>query len=117
MTLADGAKSAADGASQLSDGAAELKDGTAQLRDGGTELSDGVAELLDGAKELRDGMAEFDEEGIRKLSDLMEDDVQELIDRLRAVQELSREYTSFDGSDGILPGSVQFIIRTESIGK
>ncbi len=114
--LDDGASDLKSGAEELS-GAGELKDGTSQLRDGGVELADGVAQLLDGAKALMDGMAEFDEEGIQSLSELMEDDAQELIDRLKAVKELSEEYTSFDSEESVLPGTVQFILRTESIRK
>ena len=64
-----------------------------------------------------DGMAEFDEEGIQELSKLVEDDAQEFIDRLKAVKELSEEYTSFAGADRDMPGTVQFIVRTESIEK
>lgn len=93
----------------------DLKDGTARIRDGGEELDGGVRQLLDGAKELMDGMAEFDEEGIRKLSDLVEDDAQAFLDRLRAVRALSEEYTSFDTVQGDRPGSVQSILRTDSI--
>ena len=80
-------------------------------------LTDGVAELLEGADTLKTGMAEFDEQGIQKLSTLLEEDAKEVVDRLKAVQALSEEYTSFDGSEGSEPGSVQFIIRTESIEK
>ena len=69
------------------------------------------------ARELKDGMAQFNSQGIQKLSDLMEGDARELIERLRAVQALSQEYTSFAGTDAGLPGSVQFIVRTESIEK
>ena len=112
-----GASALSDGASQLGSGAGELKDGTAQLKDGTSALTDGAAALLDGAAQLRDGMVEFDEEGIQALSELVEDDAQGLIDRLKALQELAAEYTSFDGGDASVPGSVQFIIRTEAIEK
>ena len=115
--LAESSGTLSAGASALSDGVSRLSDGTSQLRTGGTALSDGMAQLLEGAKDLRNGMAEFDKEGIRALSGLVEDDARELIDRLKAVQELSREYTSFDGGDCGTPGTVQFIVRTESIKK
>lgn len=115
--LASGAAQLGDGADQLASGAGELADGTARLRDGGTELADGVEQLLGGAKELMNGMAEFDEKGIRELAKLVEEDAQELIDRLKAVKELGKEYTSFAGADSDMPGTVQFIIRTEAIEK
>lgn len=113
--MADGASSAANGAARLADGASSLKDGTAQLKSGSSELVNGIAQLLAGAQELKDGMAQFDSEGIRKLSDVLEDDGQTLIDRLKALQKLSEEYTTFSGSEGMLPGSVRFIVRTDAI--
>jgi hypothetical protein len=47
----------------------------------------------------------------------VESDAHELIERLRALQKLSGEYTSFAGTDANVPGTVQFIIRTDSIGE
>ena len=115
--LDSGAGQLADGARQLDDGARQLKGGTSKLLDGTGELTDGVDQLLDGAKELMDGMAEFDEDGIQKLSALFQDDAQDLLDRLRALQEYSREYTSYSGASDAMPSQVRFIIRTESIGE
>ena len=62
-------------------------------------------------------MTEFDEDGIEALSELVGDNAQELVDRLKAVQALGKEYTSFAGTNGDDSGSVQFIIRTASIEK
>ena len=62
-------------------------------------------------------MADFDEDGIQALSELLGDNAQEFVDRLKALQTLSREYTSFAGASGNEAGSVQFILRTESIGE
>lgn len=114
-TLAAGASDAASGAGSLADGASALKDGTAQLKDGGAALIEGISQLLAGAQELKDGMAQFDNDGIQRLSAVLEDNGQALIDRLRALQTLSGEYTSFAGAGGTLPGSVRFIVRTNSI--
>jgi putative membrane protein len=115
--LADGAKTLADGAGTLASGTATLKQGTTDLKDGGVTLSDGVSQLLSGAAELMDGMAQFDEEGIQELSSIFQDDAQELIDRVRAVQALGREYTSFTGDPDGADSSVRFILRTDSIGE
>lgn len=130
-SLAEGARSASEGAADLSSGASELKDGTGKLSEGSDELTAGVKELLEGAKELMNGMYTFDEEGIQKLSSLVEDDAKDLVDRVKALQELSTHYTSFDGTeaedatagDGSAnngqadknKNSVRFVIRTESI--
>ena len=82
----------------------------------GNELTDGIVQLLAGAGELRDGMHEFDAEGIEKLAALYHDDVQTLIERLKAIRALSEEYRAFD-TQGQADGSVRFIIRTDSIEK
>ena len=115
--LAGGVAQVSGGADSLAQGAAALKSGTAELKSGAATLTDGVAQLLDGARELKEGVARFNSEGIQKLSDLAEGDAQELVERLRALQTLSREYTSFAGTGVALPASVRFIIRTESIGQ
>lgn len=80
--LADGAGSLADGTANLADGAdslsgylGQLSDGTGQLSEGTGALIDGIGQLLDGSNDLADGMAEFDEEGIQKLTSLMDGDL------------------------------------------
>ena len=62
-------------------------------------------------------MATFDEQGIKALSGLVEGDAQELIGRLKAIKAMSEEYTSFAGAKSDMPGSVRFVIRTDSIEK
>ena len=44
-------------------------------------------------------------------------DAQELIGRLKAIKAMSEEYTSFAGAKSDMPGSVRFVIRTDSIEK
>lgn len=116
-TLEDGAKKLKDGASELKDGTGELKDGTHELRDGGQELKDGVGELRDGSLELKDGTVEFNDEGIQKLLDMFNGDLQELSDRMDAVKSAAKGYQSFSGiSDGV-QGNVRFIYKTAAIEK
>ncbi len=115
--LEDGASELRDGAGRLKDGTSELKDGTHELKDGSQELKDGVEELRDGSKELKDGTIEFNEEGIQKLLDMFNGDLQELSDRLDAVKSAAKEYQSFSGiSDGV-QGNVRFIYKTAAIEK
>ena len=106
-----------DGTASLKDGTSQLAEGTGKLLSGTGDLTDGVSELFDGAKELKDGMAEFDTDGIQKLSSLVQDDGQEFFDRLRALQDYGRSYTTFSGANSELPSEVRFVIRTESIGE
>lgn len=117
QALLDGAKKLRSGASELKDGTSELKDGTKELRDGGQELKDGVVELKDGSLELKDGTIEFNDEGIQKLLDMFNGDLQELSDRMNAVKSAANSYQSFSGiSDGV-QGNVRFIYKTAAIEK
>ena len=76
-------------------------------------LSNDLFELLEGG--LSDG---FDAaEGFEKIVAPLLADARDLIERLKALQEMSGEYRSFDGDETDRPGSVLFIIRTESIGE
>ena len=112
--LEQGAGTLGSGVQALADGSEKLKDGTSQLADGGTQLDDGVSELKDGADELRDGMEEFNEEGIEKLTSYLDEDVQEVIDRLLELQDAGNAYTQFSDS-GDMGGTVKFIIETAPI--
>ena len=62
-----------------------------------------------------DGMFEFDEEGISKLTGLFGDDVQDVVDRLKAVADAGKDYNTFTRLPEGMDGSVKFIIKTEAI--
>ena len=93
-------------------GVAEAKDGAVKLNSNMPDLIDGVKKLRDGAGELADGLKELNEEGIQKLVDAFDGDLELLSDRLRAARDASRSYQGFttSSSDG-----VKFIFRTEAI--
>ena len=114
--LKEGGNTLADGVQQLADGSAQLKDGTSQLRDGGQDLDSGVDELLDGANELKDGMEEFDEKAIQKIVDFADEDLQDMIDRLKEIRDAGDAYQLFTDGDQDSVGNVKFIIETASIG-
>ena len=103
------------GTNTLNDGAAELKEGIATLKDGVVTLDDGVGTLDEGALELLEGMFEFDEEGISKLTELFGDDVQDVVDRLKAVADSRKDYNTFTSLPEGMDGSVKFIIKTEAV--
>lgn len=113
--LADGASQLAEGTAALESGAKELQDGIGSLKDGSGALVDGVAQLKDGAGELADGLREFDEEGIQKITRLLEEDLKELADRVKATLDLSKEYSSLTESVLAEDESVRFIYKTGAI--
>ncbi|MEE0419221.1 MAG: hypothetical protein UDG86_04135 [Lachnospiraceae bacterium] len=115
--LTKGAGTLSDGIGTLAAGSAQLKEGTATLADGGSQLGSGVEELSDGANTLKDGMKEFDEDGIHKLTDLVEVDVQDILDRLDQVMDAGKAYHAFTGDNSNENSSVKFIIETAGISE
>ena len=119
---------AASGASELKNGANELKNGTGTLyngvsslydgiltmKNGAPALIDGITQLKDGAMQLSDGLAQLNEEGIQKLISKV-DNAKLLIDRLKAVVTVSKNYRSFAGISDKADGNVKFIYRTDEI--
>lgn len=129
LTYTDGVSKAAGGAASLESGAAELKKGTAQLLTGANTLYDGLAQvkenmpalldgvnrLTDGALKLSDGIVKLDEEGIQKIVELVDGDLETMVNRVKATCEISKEYKSFSGISDDMDGTVKFIYRTEEI--
>ncbi|MCR5324886.1 MAG: hypothetical protein K6E85_16640 [Lachnospiraceae bacterium] len=121
----DGVAQAAEGAVALKDGAAQLKEGSLALSNGSTALNtglatvkdnmpaliDGVTQLKDGAGQLSDGMNEFNEKGIEKLVEAVDGDLAGLVERLKAVAEVSKNYKSFSGLSDQMDGEVKFIYK------
>lgn len=114
-TLASGAQALGSGITQLANGAVSLKDGTAALASGGKQLKEGTTKLNEGSTELAEGMEKFDEEGIQKITKLLGDDLQVILDRLYAVTDADSAYKAFDGQNENGSGKVKFIIETAGI--
>ena len=124
----EGVAQAAGGALKLKDGAYELKNGTNTLykgissmydgiltmKNGAPALIDGITQLKDGAMQLSDGLSQFNEEGVQKLID-MADDSADLIERLKAIINVSKNYKSFAGLSDEEDGDVKFIYKTGEI--
>ena len=129
LTYTGGVASAADGAEKLASGASDLKDGTAQLKDGASALYDGilqlkngtpalvdgVTQLKDGAMQLNDGLKKLNEEGIQKIIDLVDGDLNGIVARLKATIDVSKNYRNFAGISDDMDGQVKFIYRTAEI--
>lgn len=113
--LVTGSSTLADGAMQLADGTGRLNDGSIELKDGVIRLSDGVYELLDGSGQLKEGVEEYRTEGIDKITDLVNNNIEKYYDRLCAVRDYADEYTSFAGSGSDTDSSVKFIIKTDAV--
>ncbi|MCQ2354941.1 MAG: hypothetical protein MJ102_07580 [Clostridia bacterium] len=113
--LASGASDLKDGAAQLKDGASALYDGILQLKNGTPALVDGVTGLKDGAMQLNEGLQKFNEEGIQKIIDLVDGDLNGIVARLKATIDVSKNYRNFAGISDDMDGQVKFIYRTDEI--
>lgn len=137
----DGLNAYLAGTAQAAGGAAELKTGAAQLTAGAdtlngqvpalleginglsdglntlTEripaLTDGIQQLLDGTNELKDGLNSFDEEGVSKLVSLVENDLADTLDRVKAALHAANAYTTYTALGENMTGRVRFVWRTD----
>lgn len=113
--LFTGATTLLDGSKNLASGAGTLANGVNTLSDGSDALIDGIRQLRDGAKELKDGIVQFNNEGISKLTELDTDELQEVIDRMKATASVSENYNSFTGSNDGMDSSVKFIYKISAV--
>ena len=114
--LKTGADALKAGTSELSAGAAELLQGIQTMKDSTPALVDGITQLRDGSMELSDGLKQFNEEGIQKLIEAVDGDLEGLSDRIRVTADVAKNYTSFSGISEHMDGDVKFIYKTDSIG-
>lgn len=114
--LNGGARELTAGLRELAGGTRTLQDGAGALQNGSSALTGGIRELQNGAMQLNSGLREFREQGIDKLVEAVDGDLEELTARIRAVTEVSRQYKSFAGSSSGMDGSVKFLYRTDAIG-
>ena len=100
---------------QISQGASTLADGSAQLNDASAGLYSGLTELHDGAAALRDGVQEFSKKAGKELGDDFGDGLQNVVRRLKAVQQAGKAYQTFTGLADGMTGNVKFIVETAEI--
>ena len=113
--LKTGADALKAGTSELSAGAAELLQGIQTMKDSAPALVDGITQLRDGSMELSDGLKQFNKEGIQKLIEAVDGDLDGLSNRIRVTADVAKHYTSFSGISEDMDGDVKFIYKTDSI--
>ncbi len=116
-SLKNGADTLKNGTNTLVGGSGTLLDGIGTLKDGSGSLVDGVKQLKDGSMTLNDGLKQFKKEGIDVLIDAVDGDVKGLVNRFKAVSEVSSKYKSYSGISDDMEGKVDFIYKTDSIGE
>lgn len=112
--LEDGLGTLSSGAGSLNEGAGQLSGGLKQMKENVPALLDGITKLHDGAGELADGIREFNDEGIQKIVDAFDGDLDLLADRLEATVDAAKNYRTFAGGDE-MDGQVKFVYRTAAV--
>ncbi len=113
--LNDGAKTLSTGTTELSNGAADLSEGLGQLEAGQKELDEGLVQLRDGAKALNEGLDLVNDELIGRLEKLVDTDLVDITDRLKALKQVSEDYKCVDSLNSAEDGAVKFIYKNEAI--
>ncbi len=113
--LYDGIVQYNEGISGVHEGVSQLYDGTKKLDSAGDEMTEGYDAFVDGTKELHEGFEEFDKEGIQELTKTADEDLDDLLTRLRTLKAVDQAYNNFTGLEKDQTGSVRFIIETEGI--
>ena len=67
----------------------------------------------DGAIALNDGMIQFNEEGIQKLVEVFDGDIDGLLNKVNTILDSSKSYKNFSGISDGMDGDVKFIFVTE----
>ena len=92
-----------------------INDKYKEFYDGIGTLKSGVSDLNDGAKELNKGQKKFYKEGIKKLDDTVNGDLQDILDRFEVIQSDDVMYTTFTDRSGDMDGNVKFIFESDPI--
>lgn len=104
-----------EGLETLSEGAGELKEGASLLGSSGGELYRNYGILAQGISTLLSGYQMFDEEGIKGLNQLADDDLSSVFAQIKRLKVLDENPRSFSGRAEGTSGSVKYIIETAGI--
>ncbi len=78
------------------------------------KLYNGVDELDNGIESLDNGITTFNNEGIKTLTNFVNNDVKTTSERVKALVDLSNDYNTFDSVDSSVSGSTKFIYVVDS---
>ena len=80
-------------------------------------LTSSVALINNGAKELADGLYMYNEQGIKKISNLVNGDVKSLTGKVEALVKLSNDYKTLDDINNNYEGKSKIIFMIDSLKK
>lgn len=122
--LYQGSEKLKDGTNTLSNGSKQIKQGLNTLSIGGNQIKEVTGSLVDGAgtickgtNTLAEGMNKFNKEGIQVLYNTINGEVKDVELRIKKLQELANEYSSFTMNNENVDSNVKFIMMVDSIKK
>ena len=113
LIISTGASKLQDGTNSLQNGVNTLSDGSKQLKNGSLSLTEGTLALVSGSQTLADGIKQFNQEGICKITDFVNNNGKKLIGKVEKLEKLSNEYTSFASEEK--RDDLKFIAITDSV--
>lgn len=102
---------------KLNNGAVKIFNGISKMKKGGNKLVGGVKKLQNGSMQLSEGIKQLNDEGIKKITDALGTDINDIYTRIKATVEVSKNYNSFCGIPNGINGNVRFIYKTDEIEK
>jgi putative membrane protein len=116
-SLVSGINTIKTGTNQLSEGISTVNQSTNTLYSASTQLTDGSKTIAEGMETLTEGITEFNDQAIDKIYNYVNNNVKNLVDRVDALDELSKKYVNFAMKDEEMNGNVKFILMTDSLKK
>lgn len=77
------------------------------------EMLKGVEILLNGTKELNQGMSKFDQEGIQRITDAVNNKLKPSADKVKRLTKLADEYNNYAGIGENMTGETKFVLMIE----
>ena len=100
--------------SYLEENITKVTEGVSAMDEKGSDLVAGVEELSKGIAYLNEGITKFNDEGINKVSGLVNTNLKKTTSRLKALINLGNNYNSFDDSNNI-ETSTKFVMVVDSV--
>ena len=115
--LSQGTETLANKSELLKSGIITLNGSTIQINNANKQLYAGAQTLQNGTDTLVEGLTKFDDEGIQEITNLVNNKVANLQDRVEALKDLANDYNNFSGISKDADGTVKFVLITDSIKK
>lgn len=100
--------------SYLEENITKVTEGVSAMDEKGSDLVAGVEELNKGIAYLNEGITKFNDEGINKVSGLVNNNLKKTTSRLEALINLGNNYNSFDDNNNI-ETSTKFVMVVDSV--